>query len=636
MNYPPLKLALVVIASLVQATACSSKYGNGGTKTSSTGGTSGGVTSGGSAGTSSAVTDGGSGGTSTSGAVTSGGSGGSSADGSGAAAGASDTGGSGGTGGSAGTGTGGSAGSAGTGGSPIVMYCDPEDPDCACDALGCFLVPGAECTQGTDCKTQICGVTQDANNVCCAEGCDETQVCAADGTSCETAAACDDELERCSAEGDHQRCTGGQWDTVTECNGRGCSLELTGGCLSPLGVACVASEECGQGSCQETADDNFVCCEASCGDCQVCNPEGTGCEEPPEVKPGCDCTEADASNCNDNVPCTVDTCDEGRCSNELESGYCLIDGQCYDHNQPEPGNACRYCDAALRDRAWTNSSNTVSCNDDAWCNGEDTCNGTGQCQHDYPTSARCTESGPCALTTCDEARDSCYQPSSFECETVPEDRCKTPSSGAARCPELPVQRRTTSTFCSGTSNACDGATSTSTWGILTACTDGLSCDPDTITCAPLIGCGYAWCDVSTATDLCWTSTDPEPMSFAEAEDYCDQLDFVDHDDWRLPTLDEWLELARGCDDATGQPQPESFESTCTFDGDDDTPCTFSCPTGEGPTDGCYWPTQAGSCSTIQYWSSTVVVDPLSFRATNNWVDPRVSSANGAVRCVTTP
>ena len=533
-------------------------------------------------------------------------------------------------GGGGGTGAGGSAG---TGGSPVVMACAPDEPGCECDALGCFLVDGASCTNATDCRTQVCGVTQDAVSVCCAEACGEDQVCADDGSSCEAADVCEEDLERCSADGDHQRCADGQWDTIEACNGLGCSVELTGGCLSPLGEACGESDECGQGTCQETSDGSTACCDASCGSCQVCNAEGTGCVEPGEVMPGCDCTAADASNCDDDIPCTVDSCQDGSCSNEVESGYCLIDGACYDHNQPEPGNTCRYCDAALRDRAWTNSANTVSCNDGAWCTGSDTCNGTGQCVHEYPTADRCTESGPCALTTCDEARDSCYQPDTFECASDHEDRCKPVNPSAGKCPGE-IQRATTVTYCSGTSAACDGASVTGNFVKFEDC--GGTCDAETVTCVPTLPCSAA-CDGST--DLCWTKPTNEPgdMSVTEADAYCEGLVFGSSDDWRLPSIDEWLQVAKGCDEGTGEAQAVSFQSTCTFDPDEDDPlkiCEDFCPVDEGPTEGCYWRAAMGACDPTGYWSSTVFGDPLSFSATYNNVHAQVGTARYAVRCVT--
>jgi len=662
MPYPHRLLSTVAaLASLMHACGCSSKFRNNNEGESSAGGmsstASGGTNSGGATGTTGGVSNvsGGNGGASAAtdagggsanvggGSANVGGSsatdaGGSSATDAGGSS-ATDAGGSSASvGGSAGTDAGGSAGtdaggSAGTGGSPVVMACDPEEPDCACDAAGCFLVDGASCTLATDCRTQVCGVTQDAVSVCCAEACSDDQVCSADGSECEVADVCEEALERCSADGDHQRCTGGQWGTVTECDGLGCSIELTGGCLSPLGTGCGDSDECGQGTCQETSDGDSACCDASCGSCQVCNAEGTGCVEPAAVMPGCDCTTADASNCDDDIPCTVDSCQDGSCANEVESGYCLIDGACYDHNQPEPGNACRYCDAALRDRAWTNSANTVSCNDNAWCNGGDTCNGTGQCLHEYPTSNRCTESGPCALTTCDEARDSCYQPDTFECATESEDRCKPVGSGAGKCPGE-IQRATTVTYCSGTSAVCDGASMTGNFVKFEDC--GGTCDAETVTCVPTLPCSAA-CDGST--DLCWTTpaTEPAPMSVTEADAYCEGLVFGSSDDWRLPTIDEWLQVAKGCDEATGEAQAVSFQSTCTFDPDEDDPlkiCEDFCPVDAGPTEGCYWRTPMGACDPVGYWSSTVFGDPLVFSATYNNVHGLVGTAREAVRCVT--
>jgi len=52
-----------------------------------------------------------------------------------------------------------------------------------------LLVDGADCVQGADCKTQVCGVTEDASNVCRAVACGQDEVCADDGSACETAAA---------------------------------------------------------------------------------------------------------------------------------------------------------------------------------------------------------------------------------------------------------------------------------------------------------------------------------------------------------------------------------------------------------------------------------------------------------------
>jgi len=213
-----------------------------------------------------------------------------------------------------------------------------------------------------------------------------------------------------------------------------------------------------------------------------------------------------------------------------------------------------------------------------------------------------------------------------------EDRCKPPSASSPKCWGK-VERRVTSSFCSGTSAACDGDTTTGDFFIVESC--GGTCDSETAACVGVLGCDVFSCDGNS--DLCWAEVEPAHMSFAEAEAYCDGLIAAGTADWRLPTIDEWLQLAKGCDEATGEAQPVSFQSTCTFDPDNDDPlaiCESSCPVDEGPTDGCYWPTSMGSCDAVGYWSSTVVDEPLHFSATYNSANSLINSAREAVRCVT--
>jgi hypothetical protein len=178
-----------------------------------------------------------------------------------------------------------------------------------------------------------------------------------------------------------------------ECNG-------DGECIVPdkktLGETCNSSDECGSGECNERADDVEVCCDTACDEpCQVCGSSGH-CEPEPDV---CECTED--SDCNDTNSCTTNTCNSGVCEVSVQPGYCFVDGACVAHNTSEPNNVCRYCDASLNPRVWTNSTAGLSCDDGLWCTGTDTCGG-GTCQHQFSGDERCTEGGPCALTECDE------------------------------------------------------------------------------------------------------------------------------------------------------------------------------------------------------------------------------------------
>jgi hypothetical protein len=481
------------------------------------------------------------------------------------------------------------------------MNCEAGEPDCTCDETGCYLIDGASCVQGSDCKSQTCGVTEANESVCCVQPCEDDEVCTDNGDGCELAPVCIDEDDRCSASGDYQACDAGQWETVALCEGRGCSATL-GGCLKPVGDACGSDDECGVGSCQETPDGSTVCCDLSCGECQVCSTAGTTCVYPNTTKPDCDCD--DDSDCADAYPCTTDSCELGVCSTPINSGNCLIDGACYDNNEPEQNNPCRYCDATSKPQGWTNSSVSVSCNDGLYCNGDDTCNGVGACQHEFPTNNRCEGvSGVCALGsgTCDESRNSCNEAAGVQCLSQPEQQCRTGCGGA-------VQSRTVTAACTGNSADCSGTPTNPAWTDTTVCdvdevcsnSGGFSCQQATSTCD-------VWCQPGK---LCWTLDEPGTRDLAGAHAYCDGLTRGGKSDWRLPTLPEHLDLSVGCDHTTGTAQSASFQSNCVYDPANPilTPCAPNCPDGAGPTNnGCYWPAEMGDCAEGTqgaYWTAT--------------------------------
>ena len=535
-------------------------------------------------------------------------------------------------------GSGGSLGEAGSGGvggtggiPPVAMNCEADDPDCTCDASGCYIVDGAACLQASACKSQNCGVTQDNDSVCCAEACAESDVCAADGSGCGPATACEDADTRCSADGDYQLCEGGQWTTTEPCDARGCNVEL-GGCLLAIGDPCTESDECGEGTCQVTPDGSTVCCDLSCGDCKTCSADGTSCVYPETVSAGCDCSSD--SDCNDDLECTDDVCTDGLCANNVVSGSCVIDDQCYDHNQPELNNPCRYCDADSKNRGWTNSSNSVSCDDGLYCNGNDSCNGVGACQHQFPTNDRCNEDGPCALTECDEDRDSCYEPAGTQCLSRTERQCESGCGGD-------VQSRTVTANCTGNSPDCTGTPTNPAFVDSTACNGTQACNPSTFTCQTTLECtDKAWCDPN-AGGLCWSLEEPALKSHAEAIAYCDGLTLAGAN-WHLPTIEEWLAVAKGCDGVTQTSEDADFQSTCEWADENFQACS-PCELGEGPgSNGCYWPPGMGACrseSPYDYWSSTIITSPgfpapLYFEPASNYGYFEGTSTSFAVRCAT--
>jgi len=120
-----------------------------------------------------------------------------------------------------------------------------------------------------------------------------------------------------------------------------------------------------------------------------------------------------------------------------------------------------------------------------------------------------------------------------------------------------------------------------------------------------------WTDPQTG--LTWQNPHSEDhMRWSVAEQYCSDLEFAGHTDWRLPTILELRSLIRGC------PGAAVTSDTC-FVGEEGClglECLGnllfvlcpSCGAGDGPADGCYWPDDLlGICT----WSwSSVLVDPI--------------------------
>lgn len=488
----------------------------------------------------------------------------------------------------------GSTSTTGGGGTDVdfrPMACNEGDPGCVCDENGCLIDNGGPCTRSEDCLNGFCGVTQDATNVCCAAACDADQVCAADGSACEAEEQCAEHEHRCNT--DYQRCTGGVWETAEACGARGCDLDF-GGCLLPVGAACSDDTECGEGTCQPVPGGAQVCCTASCGACELCGESGTDCAVPPlsELGPECACTDDDLSNCADNASCTTEVCNDGVCANPVQPGYCLIDGECYAQNAPEPSNPCRYCDTGFSQVSWTNSGSSTACNDGRYCNGADFCDGNGACAHEF-TGNRCSgNAGVCDSTTCDETRDTCLRPDGYACDSWTELRCSSSSCGGD------PQERSITRYCSGFSAECNGDVENGDWVNTSNCSGEQKCDASSYTCQEGLGCGSTFCD--SATNKCWTmdrAGGGVSRTHDEAVAYCNSLELGGRDDWRLPTIQEFIAASRGCNGITGEPESVDYYPDCKVFTDTLADCA-TCPEGSGPTDGCYSVTGWAPCDDL--------------------------------------
>ena len=153
--------------------------------------------------------------------------------------------------------------------------------------------------------------------------------------------------------------------------------------------------------------------------------------------------------------------------------------------------------------------------------------------------------------------------------------------------------------------------------IAAACSGASTLDPDTGADADTDTDAGSGTDVpdetwqDEATGLTW-QRDGAPATFTwqEAVDYCDALVLGGNEDWRLPDIAELIGLLRGCVDGTetGDLSPSACamippgcveSDSC----EDKSECAY-CPSGSGPTAGCYWdPALGGTCST--YFSSSL-------------------------------
>lgn len=328
------------------------------------------------------------------------------------------------------------------GADPNMCGCPPEEADAFCARLNkdcddvtaddhcgdevthdCGSCPGnEECGAGTD---NVCGCPCNIGGECIPSGGinpdNSCEVCDPDtdtqgwtlrsqGATCDDGDACTVN-DTCSAGG----VCGGQAMDCSHLDGQ-CH---TGICQSG---SCVASVQ--QGA---TCDDGDFCtqstvCRAdgSCGSGQArtCSPNSDQClVNVCDSSAGACVPEADVgAACDDGLSCTSNSgCDSsGDCQiGTVDSGSCLIGGQCYGDGDPNPNNPCQLCDAAANPTGWSDQSDGGSCDngDGLACTG--VCN-AGSCDNEVQ-DGHCAIGGTCysdadanpdnACEACDSSQD---------------------------------------------------------------------------------------------------------------------------------------------------------------------------------------------------------------------------------------
>jgi hypothetical protein len=243
-------------------------------------------------------------------------------------------------------------------------------------------------------------------------------------------------------------------------------------------VATSASPLCGpQQMCPPSCDDNNPCTIDSCDattnfQCvHTPSPDGTTCGnatvcDGAETCKGGMCQPGTPVSCDDNNPCTADSCDpvKGCVHTPVTDGTscpavgaCNTAGMCKAGScQPGPGKDCNDNNPCTADMCDPNSGNCThvpvsdgtSCSDGNACNGLETCQ-KGACAPGTPPN--CTSTNPCEVGSCD-----------------PTNGCiLTPVADGTTC---------TSTVGCGSTAACKGGACTVTNG--PNCDDGNPCTAD--------------------------------------------------------------------------------------------------------------------------------------------------------------
>jgi len=502
-----------------------------------------------------------------------------------------------------------------------------SDDETMTGSTGIVTTPAASmtATNGASTSDTESTATEETTSVeSCEVGMEESCWEAEDGTSLpplsgDPQGECRLGMRACSPEGVWGPCGGAIGPAPSDsCDVAGADNDCDG--VPNEGCACTGTESraCGTdtGNCQmgmQTCEnDMWGPCEGGIAaqPLDSCEVEGDDANCNDSRNEGCPCIGTQAQSCSE---CATQTCDPanrtwGECI--VQSSSCTIDGVCYGHNAVNPDNPCQYCDAVLNQSGWTSSSNTTACDDGLFCNGNDTCNGAGECVHQFPGDSRCDGvSGPCARATCSEQARSCTLPNTEVCGQRTEYRCQPNVSCGARRERRQVRR-----FCSGSSATCDGAEVADTsWASDGNCGAGEACTANatSTSCSAEVGC-VAWCD---ATDLCWLHEVPSRMNLDNANTHCNAGSWGGETDWRLPTVDEWISVLRGCNNGTISGQVASSCEMTPFRCVDDSnscdavdDCT-SCTQNQGPDSGdtnCYWVSSLqGPCNDVYgYWTST--------------------------------
>jgi hypothetical protein len=310
----------------------------------------------------------------------------------------------------------------------LYTKCTIETAEGTCEALRVCTDQGLTACEASTATLEVCdGVdnncdglidegTCNDDNPCTADQCQPSGVCANtpdDSFICDDGSGCtlNDQCEDGTCVGDSQlQCDDGNPCTIDQCDPEsGCSYEnavaecddgnecttvdqcIAGICSGAGQMACDDNNPCTADTCDKTLGCVSIPKEGSCTDGNVCTPTDTCVNG--------DCVGSGALACNDNSDCTIDFCNPVTGCDFQEANL-----PCDDGNQCTPIDLCS--------GGMCVGTGEINCDDGNPCTA-DACNAQQGCTNSA-TSGNCTDGNVCTLTdTC--ANKQCVGSGEMQC-----------------------------------------------------------------------------------------------------------------------------------------------------------------------------------------------------------------------------
>ena len=315
----------------------------------------------------------------------------------------------------------------------------------SCVSGACVSGATPDCDDGNPCTTDNCAAGQGCVNTANSLPCNDANACTL-GDVCSDKVCTSGEALPCD---DDNVCTADACDPATGCT----TLNLITPCDD--GNACSLGDNCASGLCVagaiKSCDDGNPCtsdaCDADSG-CEYTNLATVACDDGDTCSTGdyCQggvCNPGNDVSCDDNNPCTTESCNPVLgCQNINNTNAC------------DDGNECTSVDACNGGTCVGQGTNT--CDDGIPCT-TDSCSDTEGCIH-APADTLCDDGNSCTINTC-----------------VASVGCSTNNTAGALCDDGDVCN--TQDYCQD--GDCQG-------GGAISCDDGILCTTDS--CNPVLGC----------------------------------------------------------------------------------------------------------------------------------------------------